>query len=95
MDAVADADVNSKNNYVSADDGVVRLLVVLLWVFVVQGTTALDYICKALQAHTDCPTTYEVIKVNSMDEIPCEILHNRAQMVTINDQLRGGVNHQY
>ena len=43
MDAVADADVNSKNNYVSADDGVVRLLVVLLWVFVVQGTTALDY----------------------------------------------------
>ena len=86
----ADADVDSEDNQVSAGaDGIGCLSGADLVVCGAGRDCAGP--CKAVQAHTDRPTTYEV---NSMHEMPCEILHNRAQMVTINYQLRGVINHQ-
>ena len=82
----ADADADSRTNYVSAPDGIGCLSGADL-VVCCEGPDRAGP-CKGAQAHTDRPTTY---KVNSVHEIPCEIpiLHNRAQTVTINSQLRG------
>ena len=42
----AGADVNSKDNKVSAADGAVFVSVMLIWLFAVQGKTALDHARK-------------------------------------------------